>query len=61
MAIEVIDQANPPASPSQLPNGSLVLAQQLRVEQLDPKTHENVKAFRRAADYIAAGKQHKGG
>jgi xylulose-5-phosphate/fructose-6-phosphate phosphoketolase len=56
MAIEVIDQANPPPLASQLPEDCLLLAQKLNLTQLDKKTHENIKAFRRAADYIAAGK-----
>jgi hypothetical protein len=59
MAIEIIDQADPPALPSQLPAESLVLAQNLRPGQMDQATHENVKAYRRAADYIAAGKYYK--
>lgn len=56
MAIEVIDQANPPPLASQLPVDCLLLAQSLHPTALDEKTHENIKAFRRAADYIAAGK-----
>jgi hypothetical protein len=55
MAIEVIDQANPPPLPSQLPVECLILAKHLHAEPLDKKTLESVKAFRRAADYIAAG------
>lgn len=55
MAIEVIDQANPSPLPSQLPVESLVLAQNLQVKPLEHKIHENVRAFRKAADYIAAG------
>jgi xylulose-5-phosphate/fructose-6-phosphate phosphoketolase len=59
MAIEVIDQANPPPLPSHLPVECLALAQDLRLEPLDQKTHENVTAYRKAADYIAAGKYFK--
>ena len=62
MAIEVIDQANPPPLPSQLPVECLILAEHVHSELLDKKTHESVKAYRRAADYIAAGeycKAHK--
>ena len=55
MAIEVIDQANPPPLLSQLPVECLILARHLHPEPLDEKTHESVKAYRRAADYIAAG------
>ena len=55
MAIEVIDQANPPPLPSQLPVESLVLAQNLHPEPLDHETHESVRTWRRAADFIAAG------
>jgi hypothetical protein len=55
MAIEVIDQANPPPLPSQLPAECLILAQHLHAEPLDKETHDSVKAYRRAADYIAAG------
>lgn len=56
MAIEVIDQANLHPLASQLPEDCLILAQKLNLTQLDKKTHENTKAFQRAADYIAAGK-----
>jgi hypothetical protein len=55
MAIEAIDQANPSPLPSQLPVETLVLVQDTHPEPLDLKTHENVRAFRKAADYIAAG------
>ncbi len=55
MAIEVIDQADPPPSTSQLPVECSVLAHNLHAEQLAHNTHEGVRAYRRAADYIAAG------
>jgi hypothetical protein len=55
MPIEVIDQANSSALPSQLPVESLVLAQNLHPGPLDHKPPENVRVFRRADDYVAAG------
>jgi hypothetical protein len=56
MAIEKIDQANPPPLKSQIPLQALTLARNLHSEPLDRLTAESVTAFRRAADYIAAGR-----
>jgi hypothetical protein len=56
MAIEVIDEANPNALPSQIPCDALVLAQKVHSDPLDDAALEDVRAFRRAADYISGGK-----
>lgn len=58
MAIEVIDQANPPPLDSQLPSGALLLAaRNLHSEPLDDETGAAIRSYRRAADYIAAGNE----
>ena len=57
MAIETIDQPNPPALPSNLPAETLLLAKVVEKRPLDKPIAEGLKQFRRAADYIAAGKR----
>lgn len=56
MAIEIIDQANPSPLGSQLPPEALVLARSLHPAPLNDEIQTAVSAYRRAADYIAAGR-----
>ena len=52
-----ISQPNPPPEPSQLPEDILQLAVQLKTEgYLSEDELKAVQSFRRAADYITAGK-----
>lgn len=54
-----IDQPNPPALPSQLPESVLDLAVRLDYKNaLNEKERSALSKFRRAADYIAAGKSN---
>ena len=55
MAIEQIDQANPQAVASDLPCNVLALTQCVETDLLSSIVLEDVQAFRRAADFIAAG------
>jgi acetyl-CoA acetyltransferase len=52
---EVIAMANPKPLPSHLPSQSLSLAVELKVSKLDRSSAEGLRAFRDAANYIAAG------
>jgi hypothetical protein len=52
---EVIAMANPKPLPSHLPSESLSLAVELKVSKLDKSSAEGLRAFRDAANYIAAG------
>lgn len=50
-------QPNPPADPSQLPDSILEYSVKLNTKDyLKPDELKNIQMFRRAADYIAAGK-----
>ena len=53
---EVIDRPNPQALPSHIPDDVLKLAVQLDKSKLDETDYAGLKQFRRAANYIAAGK-----
>jgi hypothetical protein len=55
MTVELIDLPNPPPMASKLPSETLKLAKDLAKQKLDPETAESLRAFRSAADYIAAG------
>lgn len=51
-----ISQPNPPPEPSWLPDDVLQLAVQLKTKNYLPEDElKAIQAFRRAADYIAAG------
>lgn len=56
MPLEVIDEPNPLALPSHLPDYLEKLSVKLDHENLDEKTSGSLLKFRRAACYIAAGK-----
>jgi hypothetical protein len=56
MTVELIDLPNPPPMASRLPSETLKLAKDLVKQPLDDNTAGSLKAFRNAADYIAAGK-----
>ena len=56
MTVELIDLANPPPMASRLPPETLKLAKDLVKQPLDDDTARSIRAFRNAADYIAAGK-----
>lgn len=58
MPAEVIDQPNPSPLPSGLPEEIEKLAVQLQCTPLDPKDHDDLAKFRRAACFIAAGTYH---
>lgn len=56
MPAQEISQPNPPPDPSSLSDDLLQLSVQLKTEgYLPPEELNAVQAFRRAADYIAAG------
>lgn len=55
MTVEHIDLPNPPPMASRLPSETLELAKDLVKQPLDDSTAGSLKAFRNAADYIAAG------
>lgn len=55
MAIEYIEEANPPALPSHLPDEVLILAKTIKHEPLNAQLAIDIKNFRKAADYISAG------
>lgn len=57
MPPEVIDEPNPLALPSHLPDYLEKLSVKLDHENLDEKTSGALLKFRRAACYIAAGKR----
>jgi hypothetical protein len=59
MTKEIIDQPNPPALKSRLPDSVSELAVQLKVQQLPEDVNNGLHAYRRAASYIAAGKFHR--
>ena len=52
---EVIDRPNPQPLPSNIPDDVLSLAVKLEKTKLDEETYDGLQAFRRAANYIAAG------
>ena len=55
---EIIDQPNPRALPSYLPDYLEKLSVKLDHEKLDEKASDALLKFRRAACYIAAGKRN---
>lgn len=55
---EVIDRPNPQPLPSQIDEHVLSLAVKLDKTKLDESTYTGLREFRRAADFIAAGKCH---
>ena len=55
MPAQILHQANPPPDPSLLPKDLVNLSVKLDLNVLSEKELQDVRAFRRAADYIAAG------
>ena len=55
MPAQELYQANPPPDASQLPKVLNELAVQLPLNVLSEQEVKDIQAFRRAADYIAAG------
>lgn len=56
MPAQIIAQSNPPAEPSLISDSILESTVQLKTKDfLTPDELKAVQAFRRAADYIAAG------
>ena len=55
MPAQILTRPNPPPEKSQLPEELGQLSVKLDLNVLSPQELEDVKAFRRAADYIAAG------
>lgn len=53
---EVIDRPNPQAMASQIPENVLELAVKLDKMKLNDKDLKGLEEFRRASNYIAAGK-----
>ncbi len=53
---EEIDRPNPQPLPSNIPEDVLSLAIKLDKTKLDESTYTGLQEFRRAANYIAAGK-----
>lgn len=53
---EVIDRPNPQPLPSNIDDHVLSLAVTLDKTKLDESTYKGLQEFRRAANYIAAGK-----
>lgn len=53
---EVIDRPNPLPLPSSIPEDVLSLAVKLEKSKLDEALYDGLQQFRRAANYIAAGK-----
>jgi xylulose-5-phosphate/fructose-6-phosphate phosphoketolase len=53
---EEIDRPNPQPLPSNIPQDVLSLAIKLDKTKLDDSTYAGLQEFRRAANYIAAGK-----
>jgi xylulose-5-phosphate/fructose-6-phosphate phosphoketolase len=51
---EVIDRPNPPAVASHIPESILGLSKEIEKTALSENTNDSLKAFRRAACYIAA-------
>lgn len=55
MPAQILYQPNPPPDPSLLPDSLNSLNVKLDHNVLSPEDLNDVKAFRRAADFIAAG------
>ena len=55
MPAQELFQPNPPPDPSQLPESLNVLNVKLDLNVLSQQELNDIKSFRRAADYIAAG------
>jgi xylulose-5-phosphate/fructose-6-phosphate phosphoketolase len=55
MTIEVIDEPNPRALPSHIPDSADDLSVHLKLEKLPGNELESLRQARKAADYIAAG------
>lgn len=56
MPAQLLFQPNPPPDASLLPASVGALKVELELNVLSPQEDQDIKAFRRAADYIAAGK-----
>lgn len=59
MPAQLLYQANPPADPSLLPGYLSALKVDLPLNTLSDEELRDIKNFRRAADYIAAGMFHR--
>ena len=55
MPAQLLHQPNPPPDPSLLPQDLAKLSVKLDLNVLSDEELQDVRAFRRAADYIAAG------
>lgn len=55
MPAQLLFQPNPPPDASLLPASVGSLKVELELNVLSPQEEQDIKAFRRAADYIAAG------
>ena len=54
---EVIDRPNPQPLPSHVPDDVLSLIVKLEKTKLDENTNDGLQLFRRAANYITAGRK----
>ena len=57
MPAQLLFQPNPPPDASLLPQSIDSLKVTLELNVLTPEEEQDIKAFRRAADYIAAGER----
>jgi len=55
MGVEDLDVANPTQAPSHIPDYVRSLAVKLELTKLDDAAYKGIQAYRRAANYIAAG------
>lgn len=58
---EIIDRPNPQPLPSHVPDDVLSLVVKLDKTKLDEDTYNGLQLFRRAANYITAGRQSVNG
>ena len=58
MPAQELLQANPPADASQIPDEILKFKVEIPKDVLSPTDLKSIQDFRRAADYIAAGKSY---
>lgn len=59
MPAEVIDRPNPQPLPSHIEDNVLSMAVKLDKTKLDDQSYTGLQEFRRAANYIAAGKRQQ--